>query len=173
MQDLQAVRLRRPLVSRLLATILQGYLSLGAALSVAAVLGVLMKPDLSLWPYLIAPVLLVVLWLRGATAWARIDEDGLHWRYWARWDHPWDTIAAITLTRRAVYGHHGAAAAPIILVRSRGGDEDVITPARACGRHRRDFGSAALAAARAHGVRTEVVSARWNEEPSRIAEPWE
>jgi hypothetical protein len=166
------VRLRWPVYGRLCATGLQQVLSAYAVLSIPLAGLLIWKEDLSQWPYLIVDGLLVALWLRGLTGWARVDDDGLHWRYWVRWDHPWPQISRVTLTRRANIGSYRAPGSPIILVRAEDGDEDFVTPALACGRRRREFGTAVLAAARAHGIRTEVTSTGWDEKPSRRAEPW-
>lgn len=165
--------LRRPLAARLFATTFQKVLTLVALVFLVSVGGSVASGNWSMWPYLVAQAAMVALWLRGFTAWARVDDEGLHWRYWVRWDHPWPEITRVTLTRRAllatVVGNGGP---PIILVRTRG-DEDFIVPALACGRHRREFGTAVLAAARSRGTRTEVVSTRWNEDPTGVAAPWE
>jgi hypothetical protein len=165
-------RLRRPLVARLFASGLQLFLTFVAVITIPVLGLTIWKGDLAMWPFLLVDVLLVALWLRGVTAWAQADDEGLRWRYWARWDHPWSKISRVTLTRHSNTFAYHAAGPPIILVRAKGGDEDFIVPARGCGRHRREFGSAVLAAARAHGVRTEVTSTGWDEKPDEIAEPW-
>jgi hypothetical protein len=167
------VHLHRPPAGRLFATTLQQVLTLVAVLFVLTVVAVTAAGDLSLWPLLVVQVLLVALWLRGVTGWARVDDDGLHWRYWTRSDRAWPHIGTVTLTRAANTMSYRAAGAPIILVRTKGGDEDFVVPARACGRHRREFGTAVLAAAEAHGVRTQVTSTGWDERPSHRGEPWE
>jgi hypothetical protein len=171
--EANGIRLRRPLPARLFGSGPQAVLTLIAALFVVTVVAVAAAGDPSLWPLLLVQVVLVGLWLRAFTGWARVDDDGLTWRYWARWEHNWPKISAVTLTRRANTMSYRAAGPPIILVRVKGGDEDYVVPARACGRHRRAFGTAVLAAAKAHGVRTEVTSTGWNEKPGKIAEPWE
>ena len=171
--DLNRVVLRRPLVARLFGTMPQIVLTLVAVVSVITIVAVVSSGDWSPWPFLLVQAAPVALWARGVTAWARVDEDGIHWRYWARWDHPWSKITRVSLTRRArlatVRGNGGP---PIILV-STAGHEDLISPALACGRHRREFATAVITAAHAHGRPVSVLSRRWNEEPTATAQPWE
>ena len=171
--DPNRVVLRRPLVARLFGTMPQIVLTLVAVVSVITIVAVVSSGDWSPWPFLLVQAAPVSLWARGVTAWARVDEDGIHWRYWARWDHPWSKITRVSLTRRArlatVRGNGGP---PIILV-STAGHEDLISPALACGRHRREFATAVITAARAHGRPVSVLSRRWNEEPTATAQPWE
>ncbi len=171
--DADGTRLRRPLPARLFGSGPQLVLTLVVALFVVTVVAVAASGDLSLWPLLLVQVVLVGLWLRAFTGWARVDDDGLGWRYWARWEHEWPKISVVTLTRRANSMSYRAAGPPVILIRAKGGSEDFVAPARACGRQRREFGTAVLAAAKAHGVRTRVTSTGWNEKPDEIAEPWE
>lgn len=160
------------MLARLFATNVQSALSLVAA--VATLTLALANPlsDRTLWPFLFVQLVLILLWLRGVTAWARVDDAGLHWRYWIGSEHSWGDVRTVTLTRRANPMSQAAAGVPIILVRGKDGDEDFIAPARGCGRRRREFASEVLAAARANGVATEVVATGWNEEPTRVAEPW-
>jgi hypothetical protein len=167
------IRLHRPVSARLFGSGPQAVLTLIAALFVVTVVAVAASKDLSLWPLLLVQIVLVGLWLRAVTGWARVDDEGLAWRYWTRWEHAWPKISAVTLTRRANTMSYRAAGPPIILVRAKGGSEDFVAPARACGRRRREFGTAVLASAKAHGVRTQVTSTGWNEKPDEIAEPWE
>lgn len=171
--DLNCIVLRRPLVARLFGTTLQAVLTLVTVIFVITMVAVVSSGDWSLWPFLLVQAVLVALWTRGLTAWARVDEEGIHWRYWARWDHPWSKITRVSLTRRALLATvRGNGGPPIILVNA-AGDEDFIRPALACGRHRREFATAVITAARAHGKPVKVLSRRWNEEPTETAQPWE
>jgi hypothetical protein len=165
-------RLRRPLLARLFATTLQGVLSCYAVVTIALIPLLIWKRDLSMWPYLLVDAALTLLWLRGFTAWASVDDDGLHWRFWVRWDHPWSEISKVTLTRHTRLMSAQTKGPPIILVRAKDGDEDYVLPAVGCLRHRREFGTEVLAAARTHGIRTEIVSTGWDEKPDHIAEQW-
>ncbi|HEY9482523.1 MAG TPA: hypothetical protein VIR00_06135, partial [Micromonosporaceae bacterium] len=100
--DLNRVVLRRPLVGRLFGTTPQTVLTLVAVVFVITIVAVVRSGDWSPWPFLLVQAALVALWARGVTAWARVDEDGIHWRYWVRWDHPWSKITRVSLTRRAL-----------------------------------------------------------------------
>lgn len=167
------VVLRRSPVARLFGTTLQTVLTLVVVIFLITMVAVVSSGDWSQWPFLLVQAALVALWVRGFTAWARVDEDGIHWRYWARWDHPWSKITRVSLTRRALLATaRGNGGPPIILVDAVGG-EDFVKPALACGRHRREFATAVIAAARTHGKPVRILSRRWNEEPTEIAQPWE
>lgn len=104
-------------------------------------------------------------WLRGFTAWAEFDDDGVRWRYWVRHAYPWPQIARIDLSEQ--HRLTSASEFPVIVVQWRASgeqpaDSDDIRPARGCGRHRREFGAALLEAAARHGVRTRVRSTGWD-----------
>jgi hypothetical protein len=116
-----------------------------------------------------------LLWLRGLTAWASFDDDGVHTRFWARWDHPWDRIGKITLLRLENSMSSRAKGPPAILVHTTGkeGDDDYLAPARRCGRHRREFATELIVAARARGVQVEVGSTGWAEAQQTAAVPYE
>lgn len=164
--------LRRGIASRLFSSGIQAWLTLLAAGFVFCIVA-LASGATALWPALVLTGVATALWARGVTAWARVDDDGLHWRYWTRTDLPWRSIHTITLTRRANVWSYVAKGGPIILVHGAKKFEDFVRPAIACGHHRRAFADEVTATARTHGVETEVVSTGWNAEPSRIAEPWE
>ena len=99
--ELNRVVLHRPPVARLFGTTPQTVLTLVAVISVITIVAVVSSGDWSPWPFLLVQAALVALWARGVTAWARVDDDGIHWRYWARWDHPWSKVTHVALTRRA------------------------------------------------------------------------
>lgn len=125
------------------------------------------------WLAWVLPALvLVVPWAAGLTAWARADERGFHWRYWARHSVPWQHVTRVTLTERSLsFTPVGATSTPAIVVhartsekpRSGSGIEYAIRPGQGAGRHLREFASEIAAAARAHGVRVVVASSGWDE----------
>ena len=89
----------------------------------------------------------------------------MHTRYWVRFDYPWSDMRSVTLQRLGVWSSARTPGPPAIIVRMRGESEteDKLAPVLRCGRHRREFATALLAAAHAHGVRTVVGSSGWNE----------
>ncbi|MGH8961720.1 MAG: hypothetical protein ACRDWT_11110 [Jatrophihabitantaceae bacterium] len=168
-----ATRLHRPLVARLFGTVWQAVLTCYAVGSVAVVIGLAGGGGLSAW--LILLVLLDLLWLRGLTAWASFDDEGVHTRFWTRWDYPWDRIGKITLLRLENTMSARAKGAPAILVHTKGkdGDDETIAPALRCGRYRREFATELVAAARARGVKVVVGSTGWAEAQESAVAPFE
>lgn len=115
-------------------------------------------------------LVLFVPWIAGLTAWARVDDEGIHWRYWMKYSYPWQQITRITLTDRdLVMAPSGFNKVPTIVVHGRterGGSrtgEDNIRPVEGAGRNRRAFADAVVAAAKQHGKRVVVASRGWNQ----------
>lgn len=173
-------RLRRPLVARLFGTITQGVLSFVALITIGLVVTVVIaaaagKSVGGVTLLAVVPLLLTALWARGLTAWTSFDDEGVHTRYFVRSDHPWGKIHSITLQRLENVASVRSRGAPAIIVRMKGSSavEDRLDPVLRCGRRRREFGTALLAAARDHGVRAVVGSTGWDEAPETEVAPFE
>jgi hypothetical protein len=169
-------RLRRGVRCRLASSNVQAGLSL-LCLALLAAIGYGLANGRAVfagnWPAWVLPALvLVVPWAAGLTAWARADEGGIRWRYWARHSVPWQQVTRVTLTERSLsFTPVGATSTPAVVVhartspkpRSGSGIEYAIRPGQGAGRHLREFANEITAAARAHGVRVVVESSGWDE----------
>lgn len=171
------VRLRRTWGARLASSGLQLLLTLYVAFTVAFVVLFVAtgRAEWQYWYFYLLDVLLAALWLRGVTAWAEADDEGVRWRYWIRHEAPWGKVSRVALGERAVLFSpypFARTRTPAIEIRARGRDEVYIRPAAAMGRRRREFGTQLLRLAREHGVRAEVTGGRWNEPVTRPEQPW-
>jgi hypothetical protein len=168
------VRLRRPVRARLFSGPLQTLLTLNAIVTVGLLgLAIAGKIDFNDWAQYLFEALLVALWLPGVTAWAEVDDAGLRWRYWMKCDLAWRDVARVALGQRAIaqYGPGPDLSQPAIIVRSKG-DDEFVRPAAACGRGRKEFGTAVLRFAAAHHRHTEVIGKHWAEPATTQEMPW-
>jgi hypothetical protein len=160
--------------ARLFSSPLQAVLTLYAIASVGflvlALAGKIVSSEWYLYPIDLAAF---ALWLRGVTAWAEVDDAGVRWRYWMKYDYAWHEVTRIALGQRVVsqVGPGPDVSQPAILVRTRG-DEDFIRPAASCWRHRKEFGTAVVRFAAAHHKHTEVIGKHWTEPATTEELPW-
>ena len=174
------MRLRRPLFARLFGTTTAGLLTFFGGLSLILIVLVLVAPLFGkstngvAWA-LIGPAVFVLLWARVLTAWTRFDDEGVHTRFWVRFDYPWTDLRSVTLQRLGVLSRARTPGPPAIIVRTKkpSGREDKLAPVLRCGRHRRDFAEALLTAARAHGVTAVVGSDGWDEKQEKSVDYYE
>lgn len=171
------VRLRRTWNARLFGSWSQLALTLYAAafLALLGLQGASGSLSGRYWYFYLVDAVVAVLWLRGITAWAEADEHGVRWRYWTKTDLPWRRVERVALGERAVLASPQPlprTREPAILVRTKSHDTEIIWPARGMSRRRREFGTALLALARAHGVATAVTGGRWNEPVTSPEQPF-
>ncbi|HEU5265503.1 MAG TPA: hypothetical protein VFU35_02340 [Jatrophihabitans sp.] len=168
-----SVRLRRGIWARCASSGTQFVLTLFGGFAVFALIYGAVHGRGGGWTVggVVALVVLFVPWIAGLTAWARVDDDGIRWRYWLKYSYRWEQITRITLTNRdLVMAPSGFNSVPTIVVHGRtrrgkpgAGFEDSVRPVEGTGRNRRAFADAVVAAARAHGTKVVVSSRGWNQ----------
>jgi hypothetical protein len=153
------VRLRRGLGARLAGgnvPLLQTLLTLGLVVWVAllAITTFVVHPGLGAALRAAGPGLVVVaLWLVGATAWAEVNDDGIRWRYYSTRTLPWSDVERVELGSRRVGAQAGE---PVVRIQARG-RRSLVTPASQCRRPALiEFGNAVADQAAAHGIEVAV-----------------
>jgi hypothetical protein len=159
------VRLQRSLPGRLFAgSAAQWVLTLVVLLEIGLIAVVASIGDLGkVLPSLGAAVIVLLIWLAGVLAAARVDADGIRWRYYAAHDYSWSQVERVRFGGKLIKGSVQFGQAAIFITVA--GREHAITPAYGCGRERLiEFGDALINQARLHhvGVSLDTTDRRWD-----------
>lgn len=161
------MRLHRGIAARLANNGLQAVLSvLSIGTLIAIGYGQLLGRDITVLPlsFWFVFALYFLPWLAGVTAWARVDEAGIRWRYWYRQGYIWQQISQVELTERRLAGAPALLnRATTIAVHGRAERdfEEYIRPAERAGPGLRRFADELSAQARRNGVQVAIESSRW------------